>query len=149
MTLPHIRQIAAGDLQCGFLESLDALRPASGLDADAARRILLDVLSDPRHKIFVAILDDRVVGSITLLIEQKFIHHGGIVGHIEDVVVSRERQGRSVGRRLVEFALDYARDAGCYKTVLDCTDEVRPFYEKLGFAGAGNCMRFNHQDLHD
>ncbi|MBI3874193.1 MAG: hypothetical protein HY307_04240, partial [Arcobacter sp.] len=34
-----------------------------------------------------------------------------------------------------EHALDvkYAKDIGCYKTILDCTDEVKPFYEKLGF----------------
>lgn len=140
----HIRKVEAGDMDRGFLESLDALRPASGLGPVRAGRILSEILANPHHRIFVAVLGGRVVGSITIIIEQKFIHSGGRAGHIEDVVVSAGMQGRHVGARLVEFALDYARDAGCYKTVLDCSDDVRRFYEKLGFSGAGNCMRFDY-----
>src|SRR5262245_29485234 len=33
--------------------------------------------------------ESEVVGTITLLLERKFIHHGGRVGHIEDVAVRR------------------------------------------------------------
>ena len=50
--------------------------------------------------IFVAILDGKVVGSTTLLIEPKFIHNGGLVGHIEDVVVNKEFQGQKIGEEI-------------------------------------------------
>ena len=40
------------------------------------------------HNIYFYIENDKIVGSITLLIEQKLIHNGKCVGHIEDFVVS-------------------------------------------------------------
>ena len=144
----RIREIRHGDLQNGFLESLDSLRRASDLDAERAGKILSGIIADPDHLVFVAELEGRIVGSITLLIEQKFIHGGGAAGHIEDVVVAGGLQGGGIGRRLVEFALDHARDRGCYKTVLDCSDDVRGFYEKAGFAKRSDGMRFDHHHHH-
>ena len=35
----------------------------------------------------------NIIGSTTLLIEQKFIHDGGKVGHIEDVVTRKGYEG--------------------------------------------------------
>ncbi len=140
-----VREIRGADLQNGFLESLDALRTASDLDPVEARGILSSILANPNHRIFVAEMDGRIVGSTTLLIEQKFIHGGGMVGHIEDVAVADGMQGMGVGRMLIGFALDYARGRGCYKTVLDCQDDVRGFYERLGFSRTSSGMRFDHR----
>jgi glucosamine-phosphate N-acetyltransferase len=94
--------------------------------------------------IFVALQKNKVVGATTLLIEQKFIHDGGKVGHIEDVVVSKELQGKGIGQKIIRFVLDYAKSQGCYKTILDCDDKVKPFYEKIGFEAHSNGMRYDH-----
>ena len=144
MTDVIIRQIAEDDLANGFLNSLDTLRKASNIDSTKAKNILQKIKSNPNHIIFVAVLGDKVVGSTTLLIEPKFIHDGGLVGHIEDVVVNKEFQGQKIGEKVILAALEYAKNAGCYKTVLDCLDDVKPFYEKLGFIHHSNGMRFNH-----
>lgn len=139
-----IRLIEENDLSKGFLESLDSLRKASNLEKEKAEKILQNIKSNPNHVIFVALLENKVVGSITLLIEQKFIHDGGLVGHIEDVVVRKELQGKGIGEKLVKSAVEYAKKRGCYKTILDCTDEVKSFYEKIGFRKFSNAMRFDH-----
>jgi len=86
-----------------------------------------------------------VVGAATIFIEPKFIHRGGYVGHIEDVVVRKEYQGKGIGEKLVRKLLEYAQNSGCYKTILDCKDEVKPFYERLGFKHFSNSMRFEHK----
>jgi len=78
------------------------------------------------------------------LIEPKFIHQGGKVGHIEDVVISKEFQGSGIGEKLINFVLDYSKKNDCYKTILDCSDDVKPFYEKIGFKKHSNSMRFDH-----
>ena len=83
-----IRDIVESDIDIGFLESLDNLRNASNLDKDTAKDILKKIIEDPDHIIHVAEIDGKIIGSTTLLIEQKFIHKGGKVGHIEDVVLS-------------------------------------------------------------
>ena len=84
------------------------------------------------------------MGATTLLIETKFIHNGGKVGHIEDVVVDKKHQRKGIGEKIIIYFLRYAKDQGCYKTILDCTDEVKPFYEKLGFKHNANALRFDH-----
>ena len=144
MNQVKIRQIQENDLFQGFLESLDSLRKASDLEENNAKRVLKKIRSNQNHVIMVADLDGQIVGSITLLIEPKFIHQGGLVGHIEDVVVRSELQGKGIGEQLINAALEYAKNHGCYKTILDCDDNVKPFYEKIGFKRNSNAMRFNH-----
>ena len=144
MTDVKIREIEKSDLEKGFLESLDSLRKASDLDLGKAKEIFENIKSNPNHKIFVAIVDEKVVGSTTLFIEPKFIHQGGLVGHIEDVVVSKEFQGKGIGEKLIEASLDFAKNNGCYKTILDCSEDIKPFYEKIGFKKHSNAMRFDY-----
>ena len=139
-----IRDIVESDIDIGFLESLDHLRKASNLDRETARNILKKIIENPDHIIHVAEIDGKIVGSTTLLIEQKFIHDGGKVGHIEDVVVSKEYEGRGIGIKLVTSLLQVASTKNCYKTILDCKDELIPFYERIGFKQESNQMRYNH-----
>ena len=139
-----IREIVEADIEKGFLKSLDSLRKASELDKEVAKDILKKIISDPNHIIHVAEDNGKIVGSTTLLIEQKFIHKGGYVGHIEDVVVSKEFEGRGIGIKLVTSLLEIANTRNCYKTILDCKDELIPFYERIGFKQESNQMRYNH-----
>lgn len=139
-----IRELEEQDLFNGFLQSMDSLKPVSNIDKEKAIEIYNKIKSNSNHLVYVAILNERIVGSITMLIEQKFIHNGGNVSHIEDVVVSKEHQGKGIGEMLVESLLELAKDNNCYKTILDCSDEVKPFYEKIGFKRHSNGMRYDH-----
>jgi glucosamine-phosphate N-acetyltransferase len=88
---------------------------------------LLSIL-DPAHKI---------VGTGALIVERKFIHNLGLVGHIEDIAVSKDQQGKKLGLRIIQ-ALDYvAEKVGCYKSILDCSEANEGFYVKCGFKRAG------------
>ena len=139
-----IREIEENDLKQGFLESLDFLRKASNIDKNKAREILKQIKQNPNHIIHVAIDNNEIVGSTTLLIEQKFIHDGGFVGHIEDVVVRKEYEGKGIGIKLVMSMLECAKEKNCYKTILDCKDDVKEFYERIGFKNESNGMRYDH-----
>ncbi len=139
-----VRKLQKEDLWNGFLQTLDSLRQASNIDKKTAEKIFDKINSNPDHIVAVAIIEGKIVGSTTLLIETKFIHNGGKVGHIEDVVVDKEYQKKGIGEKMVTYLLRYAKDQGCYKTILDCTDEVKSFYEKLGFKHNANALRFDH-----
>jgi len=139
-----IREIEEDDLKNGFLETLDFLRNASDLDKNKANEILKKIKQNPNHIIYVAIDNKKIVGSTTLLIEQKFIHDGGLVGHIEDVVVRKDYEGKGIGIKLVTSMLERAKEKNCYKTILDCKDDVKQFYEKIGFKSESNGMRYDH-----
>ena len=139
-----IRELKEEDLGNGFLTTLDSLRKTSSIKKNTAIKIYDKIENNPDHIIVVALLDGKIVGAATLLLESKFIHDGTIVGHIEDVVVDKNYQGQRIGEKIIKYLLEYAKAKGCYKTILDCVDDVKPFYEKLGFKHNANALRFDH-----
>ncbi|MCV0431346.1 GNAT family N-acetyltransferase [Nitrosopumilus sp.] len=144
MNEPIIRELKKEDLWKGFLKSLDSLKPASNIEKSKAEEIFEKINSNPDHIIAVAEIDGKIVGSTTLIIESKFIHNGGLVGHIEDVVVDKEFQGQKIGEKIMKYLLEISKKRGCYKTILDCTEDVKPFYEKLGFKQVAKELRLDH-----
>ena len=139
-----IRKLQRKDIYNGFLLSLDSLRKSSHIKPKKANVIFNRISKNSHQIIYVAEENSKIIGSASILIEQKFIHDGGKVGHIEDVAVRKESQGKGVGRKIVVALLKYAEKQGCYKTILDCTDEMIPFYENIGFKRHSNSMRFDH-----
>lgn len=144
MSSIKIRKLQRRDIHNGFLLSLDSLRKTSHIKPKKADIIFDKISKDPNYVIYVAEYNGEIIGATTLLIEQKFIHDGGKVGHIEDVVVRKEYQGKGVGKKIVNLLLKHAQKKGCYKTILDCSDELIPFYESIGFRRYSNSMRFDH-----
>lgn len=144
MTSIKIRRLQRRDLYNGFLLSLDSLRKSSDIKPRKANAIFDKISKNPNQIIYVAVENSEIIGSASILIEQKFIHNGGKVGHIEDVVVRKEFQGKGIGQKIVRALLDYAENQGCYKTILDCTDDLMKFYENIGFKRHSNSMRYDH-----
>ena len=144
MTEPIIRKLKKEDIQNGFLTTLDSLRQVSNIETKKAEEIFEKINANSNHIIAVAEVEGKIVGATTLLIEPKFIHDGGLVGHIEDVVVDKNYQGQRIGEKIMKYILEIAKNQGCYKTILDCTDDVKQFYEKLGFKHVANELRFDH-----
>lgn len=141
-----VREICIKDLRRGFFETLSNLTEVGniGEDYDNAERVLYDIICHPLCKIFVAVKNDgEIIGSNTLLVEQKFIHNGGKVAHIEDVVTKKGYEGMGIGTTLLNWSLRFARQMKCYKVILDCSEEYIQFYKKIGFKEHGTCMRYD------
>tara|TARA_Y100000592_G_C5264287_1_gene218822 strand:- start:19 stop:450 length:432 start_codon:yes stop_codon:yes gene_type:complete len=85
----------------------------------------------------------RILATSSVIIENKFLHCGSRVGHIEDVVVDKDTRGSGLGQKIVQHCIDYARDAGCYKVILDCSNKNVPFYINCGMYLSENCMRID------
>lgn len=67
------------------------------------------------------------VGSI--IVERKFTRGLGLVGHIEDIAVSKKMQGRKLGLHLINTLEEIGRSTGCYKIILDCSKEnIREYF---------------------
>jgi glucosamine-phosphate N-acetyltransferase len=136
-----IGDLNAHDLDRGFLETLTSLSEVE-IPLEEAVKVLRNRL---RAGVFtyVARNEDRPVGTVTLLVEDKFIHGGGKVGHIEDVAVHRDYQHQGIGAALVRHATEQARALGCYKAILNCSDQLVPLYEQLGYHHHDNGMRID------
>jgi ribosomal protein S18 acetylase RimI-like enzyme len=134
--LVSIHEIKYEDIDKGFLAVLENLVPADIDNNEFAKNILQQIKMNSLHKIFVAEddSDGKVVGTITLLIEPKFINKGMQVGYIEDVSVRKEYEGLGIGSKLVTYATTYAISReGCRKVLLYCSEKTKLFYEKLGY----------------
>jgi GNAT superfamily N-acetyltransferase len=94
----------------------------------------------PDYRLFVAVLDGRVVGTFALLIMDNLAHRGARSAVVEDVAVRLDLQGQGIGRRMMEFARERCREAGCYKMALSSNLKRGPahaFYDSLGFERHG------------
>jgi glucosamine-phosphate N-acetyltransferase len=142
-----IRDIEESDIESGgLLEVLENVAPVGSLSKVNAKVILNQIRSNPLHRIFVAVAQEgrntgMVIGTTTLFVEPKFIFSGGRVGHIEDVAIRPQYQGQGIGAKLIRYATDQAASLGCVRTILDCSNENIPFYEKMGYSLFGNCMK--------
>ena len=94
------------------------------------------------HHIYLLENDKReIMGMGTLLIESKIIHRFGKVGHIEDIIISKEYRGQGLGKYVVESLMEIAeKDFKVYKVILNCSDSNIPFYENCGFKKKENQM---------
>ena len=113
---------------------------ADNFDIQNVRRYI-----DNMNKKYLLVVrcDDVIVGTGSILIEDKIIHNFGKVGHIEDVVIDNKYRGQGLAKQLVEYLIRIGREAGCYKIILDASTDVSSFYEKLGFRKHANNMRLD------
>ncbi|EAU87181.1 glucosamine 6-phosphate N-acetyltransferase [Coprinopsis cinerea okayama7 len=83
---------------------------------------------------------DQIVAVGCVFIERKFLRNLGKVGHIEDIAVSKSMQGKKLGLRVIHALTGISEGMGCYKTILNCSDDNVPFYKKCGFERKENEM---------
>jgi ribosomal protein S18 acetylase RimI-like enzyme len=94
------------------------------------------IASDPHQILVVAEQDSAVVGTLQLSLLPGLSHQGSLRGQIEAVRVAARLRGDGLGARLIQWAIDEARDRGArlvqLTSDLSRTDAHR-FYERLGF----------------
>jgi len=83
-------------------------------------------VTKPQTYYVISIVDratDKIVATGSLFIERKFLRGLGSVGHIEDIAVSKDMQGKKLGLRVIQTLVAISEKVGCYKTILNCSDE--------------------------
>ena len=129
-----MRQLVESDFKAGFLDLLSQLTVVGDITEDSFTDRLREM--EMRKREHVVVVEDTSRGQLvacgTLVVEHKFIHSNGAVGHVEDVVVDSACRGLGVGRELILALKQMAKRAGCYKCILNCSEDNVPFYEKCG-----------------
>lgn len=131
-----IRPLRASDYDRGVLDVLKVLTTVGKIS-----RTQFQAQFDYWHKrndtyFTIVIVDnhDKVVAVGSVVVERKLIHECGSVGHIEDIAVASNQQGKKLGLRLIHALTDIGKVQGAYKIILDCSDSNSAFYEKCGYA---------------
>ena len=87
-------------------------------------------------KYFLAKDNGTVIGSCYLCIIPNLTHNGKSIGYIENLIVDENYRRKRIGQKIMEMAIDYAKNNNCYKIVLQSGIErtiAHKFYEKMGF----------------
>ena len=137
-----IRPIEHGDYHKQYLQLLQMLTSIDPQQiSEPEFQQFIDKLNT-NHQIWVLeeLTTNKIIGTITIIIEQKIIHNFGKVCHIEDVVVDTNIRGQGLGKLLVNKALHLAQEHQCYKTILDCEQHNEGFYERIGLKKKGSQM---------
>ncbi|CAG8973223.1 hypothetical protein HYALB_00006392 [Hymenoscyphus albidus] len=134
-----IRPMRNSDYGRGFLDCLRVLTTVGDITEPQWNERYEWMSTQGKGGYYLLVIDDgtRIVGTGALIVERKFIHKLGLVGHIEDIAVAKDQQGKKLGLKIIQ-ALDFiAEKVGCYKTILDCSEANEGFYVKCGFKRAG------------
>ena len=83
--------------------------------------------------VIVCKINEKIVASITIIIEHKFINNCAKYGHIEDVFVDENFRNKKIGKKIVEEAIKYCNEKECFKICLICREELEAFYSLNGF----------------
>jgi len=105
-------------------------------NSQAYEQAFAEIDGDPNNMIYVAEDDGLVIGCLQVTFIANLTFKGGRRAFIEAVRVADSHQGQGLGKRLMEHAIDLARERGCRIVQLtsnkERADAIR-FYEQLGF----------------
>lgn len=112
------------------------------LTVDVAAKILRRMATYPEYAVYVAtaVNDGSVVGTFALLVMDNLAHGGAPSAVVEDVCVDEGLRGQGIGRAMMRFAMEFARERGCYKLTLSSNSaraDAHAFYRSLGFEQHG------------
>ena len=126
-----IRKLEKNDFE-GYISLINKFRPI-GLDISKKK---FEEVYDNIFKnsiIYVMIVSDKIIGSVKLIIEQKFIHKLAKYGHIEDVIIADEYRRKGYGTIIINHIVNICKSEKFYKITLTCKKELISFYEKNNF----------------
>ena len=130
--LSEIVRMLADDFLGTQRERYEEPLPESYVDA------FREIEADPSNALIVAESDGTVVGTLQLTFTPSISFQGGKRATVESVRVDEKYRSRGLGRQMMLWAIERAKERGCVSmqltTNLERTDAHR-FYENLGFRG--------------
>lgn len=128
------KQLQLRRMELSHMESLMRLKNAEGWNQLEEDWSMLISYRDSVN--LVAVLNERVVGSVTAL------NYAGTVAWIGMMLVEKDYRGRGIGRALMLRAMEKLKGSASIK--LDATPAGRPLYLNLGFRDEYSLYRMSN-----
>jgi GNAT superfamily N-acetyltransferase len=136
--VPEIVQLLWDDEQGRQRESTSLEQASNYLSA------FEQIECDPNSQLFVATLDEAVVGCLQLTVIPGLSYRGIRRALVEDVRVAQSYRGRGLGGHLLSYAEAQATDLGCGLVELfvhSNRNDAHRFYERARYTGAHRGFR--------
>ncbi|MDQ6787109.1 MAG: GNAT family N-acetyltransferase [Acidobacteriota bacterium] len=98
-----------------------------------------EIAADKNNELIVAESGGEIVGTLQITFTPSISFQGGKRATVESVRVDAERRGQGIGKQLMLWAIERAREENCFAMQLTTnTDrkDAHRFYEDLGFKGS-------------
>lgn len=98
-----------------------------------------EIKADPKNELIVAEMDGQVVGTLQIIFTPSISFCGGKRATVESVRVDEKHRGKGIGREMMLWAIERAKQKGCIFLQLTTNADRREahrFYENLGFVGS-------------
>ena len=128
--LPEIVRMLADDFLGATRESYEDPLPESYLKA------FEEIQIDKNNELIVAEKDGAIIGTLQITFTPSISFQGGKRASVESVRVDAKYRGQGIGKELMLFAINRAREENCVSMQLTTNIErmdAHRFYENLGF----------------
>jgi len=120
------------------LELYKQLNPDDEPTEETVAKNIWEEIKDQNIKYFVAKENGRIIASCYICIVPNLTRGGASIGFIENVITNVNYRRKGVGRSVLKNAIEYAKEQGCYKVILQSGNQradAHIFYASLGFDG--------------
>ena len=96
-----------------------------------------EIDSDPNNELIVAEIDGNVIGTLQLTFTPSLSYRGSKRCTVESVRIDSSLRGKRIGREIMLWAIEHAKEKGCISMQLTSHSEridAHRFYEQLGFS---------------
>jgi len=107
----------------------------------------------PDYYVYLTYLEEKVIGTFSLLFMPTMMHSGFHKAAILDsVAIASNYRSLGYGKEMMKQALKISAEAGCYKVTLSSSlkrDRAHKFYQSLGFQQHGWSFSFKLASQND
>lgn len=112
-------------------------------------KAFLEISKSSSNKLMVVKDDHKVIGTMQLTLIPSLTFKGGKRLQIEAVRIAWSHRGKGLGKKMITWALSYARDHGCHLIQLTSNkerDEALTFYKSCGFVATHEGFKYYLKD---
>lgn len=131
--LPEIVRMLADDFLGATRERYETPLPESYIKA------FEEIEADKNNELIVAETNGEIVGTLQITFTPSISFQGGKRATVESIRVDEKYRGRGIGKELMLWAINRAREENCFAMQLTTNaerQEAHRFYENLGFKGS-------------
>ena len=111
------------------------------LSEETITAIWEEIQQVPNYYIYLTYLENKAIGTFSLLFVPTMMHQGFHKSAILDsVTIATNYRSKGYGKKMIREALKISADRGCYQVTLSSNlkrDRAHKFYESLGFKQHG------------
>ena len=114
------------------------LNPNEEIINESAAKNIWKIIENQNIKYFIAKDNGKIIASCYICIIPNLTRDGKSIGFIENVITDMEYRGKGIGKKIMENAVEYAKEQNCYKVLLQSGNkrtDAHGFYESIGFDG--------------